>query len=180
MPRQYLKKRLPDHQSIRDNRYLAIFGPALHHPKLWHLNRRPVAGGVAIGMFAGLIPGPFQMLCAAIFSVLFRVNLPVAVCTTLYTNPFTIVPLYVLAHRIGVFAMGVESAEIREMEFEFHDRAFTQWLPELIEYMARMGKPLIVGLPLLALMLAVSSYFLVMIAWRLRILHKWHRRRLRG
>ena len=56
----------------------------LHHPNLWHLHRRSVAGGVAVGMFCGLIPGPFQMIGAAIMSVLFRVNLPVAVHRSLH------------------------------------------------------------------------------------------------
>jgi len=49
-----------DPESIRHNRYLAHFGTLLHHPNLWHLNRHSVAGGVAIGLFAGLVPGPFR------------------------------------------------------------------------------------------------------------------------
>lgn len=179
MPRQYLKKWLPEHETIRKNRHLAFFGPAIHNPRLWHLNRRPVAGGVAVGMFCGLIPGPFQMFCAAIFSIVFRVNLPVAVFTTLYTNPFTIVPLYILAYRIGAFAINIDSVQIPDIELGFHDKAFAEWLPELLVFVQRLGKPLLVGLPLLALILAASTYFLVLIAWRLHIRHKWNRRKLR-
>jgi hypothetical protein len=73
---------------------------------LWHLNRRSAAGGVAVGMFCGLIPGPLQMLGAGIAAVLFRVNLPTALLTTLYTNPLTIVPLYLVAYKIGSLALG--------------------------------------------------------------------------
>ena len=89
MPRKFFQKYLPSHESIRQNRYIALFGTLLHHPNLWHLNRHSVAGGVAIGLFAGLIPGPLQMLTAAILAVPLRVNLPVVLATTLYTNPLT-------------------------------------------------------------------------------------------
>src|SRR6266571_224948 len=97
MPRKFFRKYLPSHEAVRQNRYIARFGTLLHHPNLWHLNRHSVAGGVAIGMFSGLVPGPFQMLIAAILAVPLRVNLPVALATTLYTNPLTIGPLYVIA-----------------------------------------------------------------------------------
>src|SRR5512139_550620 len=99
MARKFLRKFLPSHEAIRGHRHVARFGPLLHHPNLWHLNRKSVSGGVAAGLFAGLVPGsnPVQFAAAAILAVAFRVNLPVAVIVTLYTNPLTIVPLYVLA-----------------------------------------------------------------------------------
>ena len=101
MPRKHFRKYLPSHAWIRGRRYLGPFRAMLDHPNLWHLNRRSVAGGVAIGVFAGLIPGPVQMLCAALLAIPVRVNLPVAMATTLYTNPFTIGPLYLIAYAIG-------------------------------------------------------------------------------
>jgi uncharacterized protein (DUF2062 family) len=63
---------------------------------LWHLHRRSVAGGFAVGMFAGLVPGsnPVQFAVAALMAIGFKVNLPIAVIVTLYSNPLTIVPLY--------------------------------------------------------------------------------------
>ena len=51
-------------------------------------------------------PRPFQMLGAAICCVLFRVNLPLALLSTLYTNPFTIVPLYLAAFGVGEWLIG--------------------------------------------------------------------------
>ncbi len=58
-----------------------LFGEQLHHHNLWHLHRRSVAGGVAVGLFTGLIPGsnPVQFFFAALFAIVFKVNLPVAV-----------------------------------------------------------------------------------------------------
>jgi len=95
--RRSLKRFLPNPDVVRNNRWFAPFANTLLHPRLWHLNRRSAAGAVAAGLFCGLIPGPFQMLGAAICAVIFRVNLPLALFCTLYTNPFTIVPLYLVA-----------------------------------------------------------------------------------
>src|SRR5512134_397706 len=106
MPRKHFRRFLPSHESIKRNRYIASFGAALHHHNLWHLNRRSVAGGVAVGMFCGLVPGPLQMLSAALLAILLRVNLPVAAATTWYTNPLTIVPLYYAAYKLGLFVTG--------------------------------------------------------------------------
>jgi len=77
------------------------YAPALADPDLWHLNRRSTARAVAIGLFCGLIPGPFQVLGAIGGCLLFRANFPLAVITTLYTNPLTIVPLYLIAYEYG-------------------------------------------------------------------------------
>src|SRR5512140_702147 len=112
MPRKFFRKYLPSHESVRDNRHIARFGGFLRHPNLWHLNRHSVAGGVAVGMFSGLIPGPLQMLTAAILAVALNVNLPVALATTLYTNPLTIGPLYVLAYLIGRLIIGGDAAPL--------------------------------------------------------------------
>lgn len=176
MPKKLLKKLLPSHESIKSNRYIGVFGKALHHPNLWHLHKHSVSGGVAVGMFCGLIPGPFQMIGAALLSIVFKVNLPVAVFTTLYTNPFTIIPLYIAAYEIGEFVTGEQVHHIPISEFDLGDKAFAEWLPALVEYLELLGKPLMVGLPILALSLAVAGYLIVRGAWRLRVMQKWNRR----
>ena len=53
MPRKYFRKFLPTHASILEHRWLGRYGAFLTHPNLWHLNRHSVAGGVALGLFAG-------------------------------------------------------------------------------------------------------------------------------
>src|SRR5712672_1997136 len=62
MPRKFFRKYLPDAHAVRSYRLVSLFGRWLQHPNLWHLNRRSVPGAFAIGLFAGLIPGPLQML----------------------------------------------------------------------------------------------------------------------
>ncbi len=174
--RKFFRERLPDHASIRRHRWLQPVQHWLHHPNLWHLHRRSVAGGVAIGLFCGLIPGPLQMISAALLAILFRVNLPVAVFTTLYTNPFTIVPLYLLAYEIGLRVSGASSSTAVPAfpEWHWHD-----WFAQLWTWLMALGKPLLIGLPLLAVGLAIGGYVAVRLIWRLTVLWKWHRRHIR-
>ena len=82
---------------------VAAFGRWLHHPNLWHLNRRSVSGAVAIGSFSGLVPGPLQMLTALLRDSAEEEPAGGA-ADHLYTNPFTIVPLYLLARRTAAHA----------------------------------------------------------------------------
>jgi uncharacterized protein len=176
MPRKFFRKYLPSHESVRGNRHIARFGGLLQHPNLWHLNRHSVAGGVAVGMFSGLVPGPFQMFTAALLAVPLRVNLPVALATTLYTNPFTIGPLYVLAYLIGRLIVGRESTllapppEIQWSQLGASLDAFLGWV-------LSMGPPLAVGLLALALGLAALGYACVQIGWRAYVIRAWRKRR---
>lgn len=178
VPRKYFRKFLPDHASIKQNRWIRPFGAWLHHPNLWHLHRRSVAGGVAVGMFCGLIPGPFQMLGAAVMSVLFRVNLPVALFTTFYTNPLTILPLYVVAYELGAFVTGHHNG-ITPVHLALPEMDWTNWYTILPEWLLSLGKPFAIGLPLLAVLLAVAGYFAVRVLWYLMVMREWNKRAAR-
>ncbi|MCV2217814.1 DUF2062 domain-containing protein [Thauera sp. Sel9] len=177
--RKRLKSLLPDHESIRQNRWLRPFSSTLLHPRLWHLNRHSAAGAVAVGLFCGLIPGPLQMLGAAIMCVAFRVNLPLALLTTLYTNPLTIVPLYVLAYGFGSLVMGLNGTDFVPPP-ELEGMHFSAWIPALIDWMAGLGKPLALGLVLLAATLSISGYLAVRWGWRIWLIRQWHRRKERN
>ena len=83
MPRKLLKRIMPDHRTIREHPHLAKFGHRLTDPKLWHLNRRTVALGLALGLFICFMPVVGQMFIAAGLAVLWRVNLPISVMASL-------------------------------------------------------------------------------------------------
>ena len=177
MPRKFFRHYLPDGNTVRANKYLAWLGTWLDHPNLWHLNRHSVAGGVAIGMFAGLVPGPLQMLTAALLAVPLKKNLPVALFTTLYTNPFTIVPLYLLAIAYGRFLLG---AGDNPVTVDPYDWDWAHWIDSLVglaHWTLSLGKPLAVGLVALALTLAAAGYFAVQLAWRAYVILAWRSRR---
>lgn len=176
--RNYLHKLLPSLDTVKNQRWLKPFGSRLYHPNLWHLHRRSVAGGVAIGLFCGLIPGPLQMISAALFAVLLRANLPVAVFTTLYTNPFTIVPLYLVAYEFGAWVSG-ENSGIAAAKLSFPEMQWHNWVSELWNWLLLLGEPFFIGLPLLAVCLAVIGYFAVRVAWRVSVVLRWRARRKR-
>jgi uncharacterized protein (DUF2062 family) len=171
--RRFFRERLPNHESIRQHRWLRPVQHWLHHPNLWHLHRRSVAGGVAIGLFCGLIPGPIQMISAALLAILFRVNLPVAAFTTLYTNPFTIVPLYLLAFEIGARVTGTSA---RAAIPPFPEGPWHEWFAQMWAWLMALGEPLLIGLPILAIGLSIIGYGAVRLFWRLYVVWKWHRR----
>lgn len=171
MPRKLFRKYLPSHSTILENRFLAKFGTLLTHHNLWHLHRRSVAGGVAIGLFTGLIPGPLQIVTGTLLAVMFRVNLPAMVLGTFWTNPFTIVPIYIVAYNIGSLVTG---GPLGEPPLSFTDQS-VGW----IDWIASMGKPLAIGLVLLGAFMAVFGYFAVRGAWRLYVVRQWHRRAAR-
>ncbi len=176
--RNLFRKILPSHETVQNQRWLTPFGSWLHHPNLWHLNRRSVAGGVAVGMFCGLVPGPLQMISAALMSVLLRVNLPVAAFTTLYTNPFTILPLYAVAYELGAWFGGVRSgAPVNH--FTLPEMHWRSWPSDLWAWMVMLGKPLLIGLPLLALILGIAGYVAVRVAWRVAVMLRWRARKRR-
>ena len=177
MPRKYFRKYLPDATRVRSYRIVRLFGTLLHHPNLWHLNRESVAGGVAIGLFAGLVPGPLQMLTAALLAVPLHRNLPVALVTTLYTNPFTIVPLYLLAYNYGTLLLGEGAGPPRVGPPDLDWTQLSASAHALIHWSLSLGKPLAVGLVALALTLAALGYFGVHLAWRTYVVLAWRARR---
>lgn len=179
MPRKFFKRYMPSVDKVREVKAFGLFGEALFHPALWHLNRRSAAGGVAVGLFCGLIPGPLQMIGAGIVALFFRVNLPVALLTTLYTNPLTIVPLYFVAYKIGSFVLGATAGSEPEPPPDWvwtqpmaSAEAFGQW-------MIGLGTPLALGVFLLACLLATAGYLIVRLVWNVHLRLAWAARRKR-
>ena len=172
--RRTLKKYLPDHETIRRNPWLRPFASSLLHPRLWHLNRHSAAGAVAAGMFCGLIPGPLQMIGAAVCAMIFRVNLPLAMLVTLYTNPITIVPLYLIAYELGRLLIGENAGFLAPPEFSI--ASFVGWTEAMQGWMLSVAKPLGIGLLVLAAGLALLGYFATKAAWRIHLISAWRRR----
>ena len=176
MPRKFFRRFLPDGDTVRAHKYLAWCGGWLQHPNLWHLNRGSVAGGFAIGLAAGLVPGPLQMLTAALIAIPLRKNLPVALATTLYTNPFTIGPLYMLAYGYGHVLLG---AGVRPPQIEPFAWNWSDWIASaeaLVHWALALGKPLVTGLVALALTLAALGYAAVQVGWRIYVRLAWRAR----
>ena len=102
-----------------------------------------------------------------------RVNLPITVFVTLYSNPLTIVPLYYMAFRLGQLALLQSGGELPPLALDLHGTGFREWIPATLAWLGSAGKPLVIGLPLLALLLALAGYCLVDWSWRLYVRCTW-------
>lgn len=179
MPRKFFRRFLPEAAVVREHRLVAMFGKLLHHPNLWHLNRDSVAGAVAIGLFAGLVPGPLQMLTALALAIPLHRNLPVAFLVTFYTNPFTIVPLYLLAYGYGSLLLGLNHPQPKIEHFQMDWGHLIDSMWRLLDWTLALGKPLAVGLVALGLTLAFLGYWAVQLGWRAYVVLAWRARRRR-
>src|SRR5512139_3309070 len=99
---------VPTAESLRANRWLRWIGPALHHPRLWHMSRRGIALGMGVGVFFGLLIPIAQIPLSVGAAVLLRANVPTAAASTLVSNPATYGPLYYAAWRLGKAVLGEE------------------------------------------------------------------------
>jgi len=156
---QRLRALAPSREQLEANRSLRALAPYLANPKLWHWSRRGVAAGVAVGLFIGLLIPVAQILIAAAVAVLLRVNLPVAVASTLITNPLTFPPIYYAAYHLGVWATGISAP----VAISLADPA------GLWENLGAIGLPLFVGLGIVATFAALASYLLIFRLWAWRV-----------
>ena len=177
--KKFLKNKLPRPESITGNKYLGFLAPWLGHPRLWHLHRRAVALGIAIGLVTGLIPGPVQMLLAALIAIPLRANIPAAVFATLYTNPLTFVPLYVLAYQIGSLVTGEHAGMTLPQDTEFTFASMWNAIPELWRWFVSLGDTLLIGLAIQATLTGLLGYLATMVIWRIAVTRMWRNRQHR-
>ena len=169
-----LRARIPTSEQISRNRWLAWLGPWLQQPKLWHWSRRGVAMGVALGVFFGLLIPVAQIPLSVAAAVLLRANVPAAVASTLVSNPLTFAPIYYGAYRLGVW---VTSEKAPPQDIEVIGTQELENTLSLWQRIAALGKPLVVGLCITALLMGLLSYGLISLVWRWRTVSKRRGRR---
>jgi uncharacterized protein len=177
--KRLLRDKLPKPESILENKYLTWLKPWLGHPRLWHMHRGSVSLGVAIGAVTGLIPGPVQILLAIVISIPVRANVLAAAAGTFVTNPLTFIPLYMLAYSMGTVVTGEKMTKLVPPDLSF---PWTQpWLlvPAMFDWVVSLGPTLLAGLGILAVLLALISYFGTRIVWRIVVSKMWRTRHMR-
>ncbi len=166
MPKEFIKRYLPDHNEVKDHRYLRFFGTLLHSPDLWHLNRRSVSGAFAVGLFLAWVPVPLQMVLATATAILLRVNLPVAFGLVWITNPFTIPPLYYFAYLVGTWVLG-SPTQISEFQVSW------SWLESVLP---QIWKPFLLGCLINGVSSAILGYYGIHFFWIWHVRDRWKRR----
>jgi uncharacterized protein (DUF2062 family) len=72
------------------------------------VNRRSITKGLAIGIFFGLIPMPFQMLAVLAMTPFIKFNFPIAISAVWLSNPITMPFMYYIEYETGVFLLGLD------------------------------------------------------------------------
>jgi uncharacterized protein (DUF2062 family) len=179
-------KHMPTQETIRQYRLLRPLSRYLDHHALWQFNRRSVAGGVAIGLFFSVATPFIQIPLAAMFAILFRVNIPIAAFCTLLSNPFTTPAILYGAYKVGAVLTGQPaSAQFAAIEHAAtsdvtgHVAGMMEWLNYWGEWLQSAGLPLVVGLAVLSVFLTLGGYVGVNLIWRLQARLRWRARDLR-
>ena len=167
MIKNVIKRLFPKLDTVKEEKILKIFGPAVLQPNLWHINKKSVSRGFAIGAFCAFVPIPgIQMLLAAFLAITFAGNLPIAVILTWITNPFTYVPIVYFAIQIG--GIFVNTKTIHEIKSED-----INLLTDLMQY----WEPFFLGSLILSVIGSLISYIVIRIYWRYYVIKIWSKRK---
>lgn len=181
---------MPTPEAMAANRWLRWLGPRLLHPRLWHLSRRGVALGAAVGVFFSFITPVAQIPMSAVASMALRCNVAAAVVGTLVNTPATFAPVYYGAWKLGSWVLGDSAADTdRPAMLDFARSAdvtdarggapdprpwWLRWSATLQE----VGRPLLVGTMIFSVTFSLLAYGLVNGVWHWRVRAR-RRRRLR-
>lgn len=175
--KQLIKRWTPSADSVRSNKSLRWLGPLLNRPWLWQLNRRSVSLGVAIGVFFGFLIPVLQALFSAVFALVFRANLPVAIVSTLVSNPFTYAPIGILAYQVGSAVLGESTSAEHLALFEDSVEEVSVSNPSTWDQILSIGKPVFLGLAIFAVVGSVSAFVATNLSWRIVVASQRARRR---
>ena len=94
-----------------------------------------------------------------------RANIPAAALSTLVTNPVTFGPIYYGAYQLGVWVTGSKERPKTLDPADSQARDEKQNL-SIWERITQLGKPLLVGLSITAVLMGLLTYGLITLAWR--------------
>jgi uncharacterized protein len=165
MPRKLLKKLTPHARSLQGRWYLRSFGKHFTDPRLWSLQRRGVTPAFGAGLAICFLPLPIHLPLALLVAVVWRLNVPAIVATTWLVNPFTMVPAYYVAYRVGADITG-------RTPHPFGFRLSWDWLAHGL---GPMWEPFLVGCLACAMITGVLGWLALELLWRWRVLNKRYR-----
>ncbi len=175
------KKYMPHPHTITENRWLAKLGPRIKDPNLWHLNRRSVSIGIAIGVFCAFIPGPIQIFVAVFMCFWARGNLPLSIASTWISNPLTYIPIYYFCYEVGVWFLGPPTGpdgnpvkvSVKGID-DLHRLA-----DQLMSFGWDVIGTLLFGCTVVGIVCSLASFVSIRLLWRLHVYRALTRRRER-
>ncbi|HEX8443975.1 MAG TPA: DUF2062 domain-containing protein [Allosphingosinicella sp.] len=167
---RWIARNSPSREDMAKNRWTRPFAI---RSELWRFTRRSVPRGVAIGLLVGIflmVPG-LQIIGAALLSLPFRGNIPIAAAMTFLSNPATTPFILTASYFVGSwFGLGGTAA------LPGRGASAGDWLSWLFSDAA---PALVSGLFIIAAASAVIGYAVTLVGWRLWQGRKWKRRALR-
>ena len=165
------KRYIPRKKSVDSHTVVRLFSEYLHDPNIWHIHRRSSAGGAAIGVFCAFIPLPIQTLSAAALSIIFKMNLPISILFSFFTNPLTIPFIFFYSYKLGTILLGLEE---RQIAYVMPDNTtIVEWFNTIF---MSIWEPLLVGCFILGVTSSCIIYFLIRLIWRFSAIKKWDMR----
>jgi hypothetical protein len=169
MPRRLVKKLAQMLQERRHKWYLSVFGDRLTDSHLWSLNRHAITAAFGVGIAVSFIPLPVHLPLVVLAAIWWRLNLPVAIAATYVVNPFTMVPIYYAAYRIGIALL-----HIRPHHFEF--QLTWNWLEHGL---GPAWKPFLLGCLVCSIVFGLTGRFALEYFWRAATMRRYRERRER-
>jgi uncharacterized protein (DUF2062 family) len=197
-----LRRLMPSHESVANNRWLKWLGPSVLHPRLFHLSRRGVAAGAAIGVFFAFITPIAQIPLSAAACVVLRANIPAAIVATLVNTPPTFGPVYYAAWKVGAWVLAEPTDPARAPEVLSRSTsasgtasgtsnpaaagqalqpadgapAEAAWWERAARAVQSIGKPLLVGTLIFSVVTSTLAWLLCSAVWHWRVRLKRRRR----
>jgi len=169
MPR-HIVKQLSLWVTARQQRwYLRVFGARITDPQLWSLNRHSITGAFGAGIAIAFIPLPVHTIVAVLVALYWRVNLPVALASTWVVNPFTMVPFYYGAYRLGTLLL-----RVRPHYFKF--QLSWRWLEHGL---GPFWKPFLLGCLVSGVIFALLGRWILELVWRSAVRRRFRTRHRR-
>lgn len=175
---RWVARNAPNREELAESRFIKPFGARVLRSELWRFTRRSVPRGVGIGLLIGIflmIPG-LQIIGAALMSVPFRANIPVAAAMTFLSNPAT-TPFILVASMYVGNALGFRADLSAFWELYGRRAGPGEWLA----WLASDAAPALVsGLFVIAFASALVGYVVSKFGWTWWVGRKWKRRSLKG
>ena len=167
MPRRIVKRLGQWVEARRDHWYFRVFGHRVMDPQLWSMNRHAITTAFGAGVAIAFIPLPVHTVVAVLAALYWRFNLPVVMASTWVVNPFTVVPFYYGAYRLGTVLL---HSPPQHFAFQLSWR----WLEHGL---GPLWKPFLLGCLVSAIICNLCGRWGLELAWRQAVRRRFRRRR---